>query len=340
MNIRRTLLCMAFLLTGGCFTVSAAQSEPLAEDQKQVINYAKFTMTAETFRKMAAQSQENVEPFLAKSKKATWRTSFKAFSEEQMRDFFIGALIYHGGFSDKKAVIGFYNPWWDTLLLTEYIMTESDIPKIEKFYFLAGETFRNEKISEIPDYSGVVSLDETPLAINVTRLQQKTLAVFNESYSSLDDNRIEEKYSLTGEKLKENLKAIQIRSALRLKQVSDLIKNKKHYNEAWLLAQMMRTGAKRDFKQIFTVDANQEIIRHFLELDPKLRSGFVPYGYITRTEQGKERMYVFVNSEVPRLYATASLGGGWRKTIFEWYDFGLGDRLLKIWNSRQKGVAK
>ena len=331
MSIKKITFCLAAILCCCGMSNASAQEKKLTGEQKTVVDFVKLTMTFDEFRKLAAEAPEKAaEGFFDTRTKLRWERLTKDFSREQLRDFFLGALIFHGGFSTESAVAGFYNPWWDAILLTESSGLPG-IPKISKFYFLAGETFRGEKITEIPDYSGVVSFKD-PLSINVTKLQQKTLAAFNKLYSSIKQNSLLEH---PDSRDKDNMKAIEMRSAIRLKLISELIANKAHYKEAWYLAQIMQTGVKRDFKQIFTVDGNQGIIQNFLGLNPELRRGFIPYGYVN-SKNG--RMYIFINYEVPRLFATASLGGGWRNTIFEWYDFGLGDKLLEIWNS--KGEVK
>ncbi len=331
MKFKKITFCAVAILCCCGFSATMAQEEKFTPEQEEVVDFFKMTLTYEAFRKLAAESPEKaIEGFFTDRAKLRWENLTKDFSREQLRDFFLGALIFQGGFSADSAVTGYYNPWWDAILLTESSGLPA-IPKISRFYFLAGEMFRKEKIADIPDYSGVFSLDN-PLAINVSRLQQKTLAAFNKLYSSMEQTTLPAHKNSHSE---ENLKAIQFRSALRLQQVADLIGNRAHYDEAWLLAQMLQTGVKRDFKQIFTVDANQAIIQNFLAQDSTLRTGFVPYGYIS-SKNG--RMYIFVNWEVPRLFATASLGGGWRKTIFEWYDLGRADQLLEIWNSRKEAA--
>ncbi len=304
----------------------ALHGAPPADDP---VDFAQYALTEESFRQAACETPgEAVKAFFSPRADLRWSNLAREFSEEQLRDFFLGAVVLRGPFSGDGAVCAVYNPWWDTVLLLESSGLP-EVPKFNRFYLLAGEIFRGEPVASPPVVHSVIPGD-LPIAVEAAKRYAATLAHFETLYA--DQSRItllEHPDSLS----EENLTAIQCRSGLRLKLISMLLHNQSHYNEIHQLAQMLQSGAERDFLAVFTTPENAGIIKPFLQLNELLRKNFIPYGYVPTAEG---RLYVFVNAEFPRLFATMSLGGGWRKTVFEWYDIAHSGEIIAIWNDREK----
>ena len=331
--MRMQLLGMALVCAGTLCVAGTGDKAESGTVQQETAVFAKMAATEDAFRTMAARDpQMAVNGFFDNLAKLRWENFTRDFSREQLRDFFLGALIFRGAFSEAGGVTGYYNPWWDAILLT-YSRGLPDIPRVREFDFLCGELFRGEAVPEKPEYGSVLP-EREPLTVSVMALQEKTRRHFEKLFSGgAAATRLERN---PGGRLAANLRTIQARSALRLKMYSMLLHDQARYREAWEMAGFLQNGDGRNFFPVFTTSENRPLIEAFLKLDPLLRQGFVPYGYIPSSEG---RLYLFVNGEVPRLFATMSLGGGWRRTIFEWYDLDRAEDFMKIWNSRTE-VAK
>lgn len=253
------------------------------------------------------------------------------FSSEQIRDFFVGAVQLRGPVTKKAAVGGFYNPWWDTIFITESYSEnvnvsnkEVRVRKIGDFRFLSGESFRGEKHSEIPSVESVLA-NEQLLPMTVAKLTAKTRKRFNDIYGSgiplLADHIDSESV--------DNIKEIQVRSAMRLKMVQNLLVDASRYKESWQIAKVLRKSKKGTFDLLFSSDYAKMMSEKFTSLPMVLRSDFEPYAYYSSKDNSKIRMYVFVNVKYPRLFALAYLGLGYRKTVFEWFDVARADEILK-----------
>lgn len=77
----------------------------------------------------------------------------------------------------------------------------------------------------------------------------------------------------------------------------------------------------------------------FCRLPENIRADFEPYGYYPDRNGGKARVYVYINTRFPRLFAVTSVGLG-SESSFEWYDFLRCEELLKGFEMAEKGGAK
>ena len=316
-----------------CCTVGAAEAAEAAktpEPDKEVQEAADFSMNAlteESFRRAAAKTPEGaVKAFFSPRAAMRWSALVQEFSTEQLQDFFGGCLIYRGPFGQSGAVCGLYNPWWDTILLLE-TRGLPDVPKVQRFYLLAGEVFRGEKIGTGTIVTVVPK--DAPISVEACRRQVATLHVFEELYSGEQNTLRKHPDSMD----RENLQLIQLRSGGRLKLISELLKDQKRLKQAYEFTRLLRDGGMKDFSFIFPDKFNREIIRAFLKLDPRLRRNFDPYGYIPAQESLQD---LYVNTEFPRLFATVTLSRDYKHSSFEWYDFDHSMRVIAIWDEAEQ----
>lgn len=277
-----------------------------------------------------------------------WRTFTEPeFSKEQIQDFFVGALQLRGPVNDKGSIAGFYNPWIDAILVAECSGEQAaveghrlQVRKVADFRFLSGESFRGELHLRKPKNNAVLS-GEHYLSKNVAELVAKTRTKFEEIYPEdgvplLDDHPDNDDA--------DNLREIQTRSALRLKMVSALIADKKRYREAWQIAKIMQDGKLGPMNLMFNSEYAKSFNSTFAQLPPVAREGFEPYGFWSANDDSNVRVYLWVNVKHPRLFAVGYLGIGFRKTVFEWFDFRRADEIVKVFEkaaaTAKKGSAK
>lgn len=289
------------------------------------------------------------------------------FSDEQRADFFAGAQVLLGPFDGTGAVFAYFNPWWDALLVARTgtasgvdlapagatAATAAAEPKagdalrVEEFEWLSGETFRGEAAKSPPSILTVVP-EKDPLSVEVWRVQRATLAKFDAVYSPESDSNVRFRANKIGARdldRKAEFDRIQVRAGLRLKLLSMQMKNEEAVGIATRVTDLLRSSSVVMFKRHFTDPDHEFFCETFTQLNRRaFRSGFVPYGFVP-TEEGA--LYLFVNADLPRLYATASIpvglvaGTNERPAIFEWYDLDQAGQLLSAWEEEQlkKGAA-
>ena len=292
---------------------------------------------------------------------ARWNDGIAAaFDDRQLGDFFAGAQTWIGAYDDEGAVGAWFNPWWDALLFfrTEkgslpHSETETALdknPEIAQLFFLSGETFRgktNEVAETPPSVRTTLPGADEPLAVAVWRAQSVTLRRFDEAFPPNGDDGPRKKRLRDLEALaqadpgRETLR-LQARSAVRLRMLSLLGKNKESFLVAGECVRTLRTGSAMALRHRFTSAVHNAFCRSLAKLPAPLRAGFDLSGYIP-TEKGT--LFVFVNKDMPRVFATVTFpagrlsGGGAGDTAMEWYDLGQAADLLAAWES-EKGGAK
>lgn len=292
---------------------------------------------------------------------ARWNDGIAAsFDDRQIGDFFAGAQTWIGAYDDEAAVGAWFNPWWDALLFfrTEkgslpHSETETASvrnPEIAQIFFLSGETFRGEAGEEKgapPSVSTTLPGAGEPLAVAVWRAQAATLRRFNKAFPP-DKDDMPLKKRLDGLKAlakadpdRETLR-LQARSAVRLRMLSLLGRNREAFLVAGECVRTLRTGSAVALRHRFTSAVHNAFCRSLAKLPTPLRAGFDLSGYVP-TEEGA--LFVFVNKDMPRVFATVTFpegrlsGGRSGDTSMEWYDLGRAADLLAAWES-EKGGAK
>lgn len=283
------------------------------------------------------------------------------FSAEQISDFFVASEVFLGPYNENGAVVAYYNPWWDAILLTHTTVRggiprsedagSANAPKITEFEWLSGETFRGETPPQDLAKTRVRTVvpEEDPISVEIWRRQKATLACFNKIYG--DDPGADQDLRLISLGLdsfdararKTELDRIQVRAGLRLKLLSLQMKNEEAVGVAKRVTDLLRSSSVVMLKRHFTSPIHEFFCETFARLNRRaFRQGFVPYGYVPTSEGA---LYIFVNAQLPRLYATVSMPKGLvdgetdKPAIFEWYDLEQATEHLDAWEEDKAAKA-
>lgn len=299
------------------------------------------------FRELAsARPAAAVEYYFGRTASTKWKLRFShEFSAQQITDFFTGAVALTGPQNAKRGVWGLYNPWWDAMIFLDLRVNDDGGEKrapisVESFAWLSGETVRGEaKESQDADIRcATVVPGPDPISVEVWRSTSASKRAFSACLpleGKVDFSPVQ-KMELQSDSALE-LKRMQIRSALRLKGASVLLKEDAERLKARELRRLLVVGSPHAIDEAFR-DADSDVLKDtFKEMPGLFRKNFSTYGYL-RTNQG--RQFLFVNSKVPRLYATITIPEGTTKPAMalEWFDLAQSEQLLEAWNSRCAGV--
>ena len=150
-----------------CIAGAGEVAGPPDREVSEAADFAKYAITEETFRQTALKTPQGaVKAFFSSRAEMRWSLLAREFSTEQLQDFFGGCLVYRGPFGESGTVCGLYNPWWDTILLLE-TRGLPKVPKVQRFYLLAGEVFRGEP-DAAPTAVTVIPKDD-PITVEACR---------------------------------------------------------------------------------------------------------------------------------------------------------------------------
>ena len=299
-------------------------------------------------------------PFFSTEGAARWRLEIESeprLDELQLADFFMAAQVLVGGFDESGAVIGFYNPWWDALLVVETSGgsfrpgpgRQSKIPAVKRFRWVSGETFRGEAAGPTPSVSTVVPVGGEPLSAALWRARNGTVAAFDALYPP--ERGTEARRFVpsafpdpSSSAMESEWNRIEARSAVRLRTLTLLADAPVQQARAGKIRDLLRTASRRMLRAHFRSPVHEFFVSSFASLPAELRSGFELYGYVP-AETGT--LFVFVNAELPRIYATVSFPPGDGNSepdpdevVFEWYDFDKAPELEKAWNEEKRTAAQ
>ena len=126
----------------------------------------KLVFTADHFRMKAADKiSDALSQFGSENCRNLWEKNFKSLfdsSEIELADFFSNAIILVGCIENFHATVAYYNPWSDTMCITEW-KGEND-SKMLNLIFLTGDTWRGE------------SIDSNALPLPIWQRSGKTIA--------------------------------------------------------------------------------------------------------------------------------------------------------------------
>ena len=241
-----------------------------------------------------------------------------------------------------------YNPWWDAILITESYMVKKNMPdgaggmeeskirQVGDFVFLSGASFRGDKGSDTSVAERLASPKGSPSEI-VLELTSRTQKQFDAMYGKTKVPLLQVHPGAQSESSKKQIIAC---AGVRLKMTQLLLNDKTRYDDIWSVAKILRTGKRDTFDLLFPSEYGKMMARTFCRLPESIRADFEPYGYYPDKTGGKARVYLFINTQSPRLFAVASLGLGADNNVFEWYDFAQCDELVKAFEMAKKEEAK
>ncbi len=353
MNLR-TLLLLCAVAAPPCLLAGEPPAEPSPTDLDPATSRAmRHAVQADRIRRAAAADPLSVPGtgLLSPAAADAWRAmvvrpsadgpapATPAFTTEQLQDFFAGAMVLPGPFDGRGAVFAYWNPWWDALLFVRTAngnLSSADVPAVQSFVWTSGETFRGESESGM----STVAPSATPLSVALWRAQSATRACFRERIGEGAGRAVRLHRSVTDADPAAEWQRIQTRAGLRLRLASLLVGNPTNAAVAARCCALLRSGGKRELARHFDVREDRFFCRTLAALPAAVRAGFVPYGCIPAPEG---TLYLFVNEEMPRLYATVSFPKGRLDGPFagavqmEWYDLGEADALLAALGSDDAG---
>ncbi len=313
----RMILSCIFMIA-----VATVAAEGLAPQESLAVQR---TLALGEFRMQACkETAPTVKVFLEGRAALRWRRLSDEYSEEQLNDFFLGAVTM---LAEDNVHGALYNPWWDAILLVVMEGEPGAVPKIVRFAFSSGERFRGEPRPEVPATESVIP-QKQPMAVTLWELMARTRKTFMGLTAAQGDALIDELQVQDDD----DLRTVQIRSAARLKTMVMFLGDKPMQRQARRLARHLGSRNPEDITGYFTDDAGG-FLPSYAKLPAVLRSNMIPYCYVP----GKEgTLFVFFNEKLPRIFVTVTLPRNGFRHIMEWYDFQAVDQVLDIWKQRKE----
>lgn len=369
----------AVLVSAG--PAATAPAQPSAEvearavrEAGRVTEFAMYTQWMDAFRTCGMESPEKLQgKFFAPGSTADleWKAAIEPnFLPETQADFFRGAIPLAGPFSARKMVMGLYNPHWHAILLVEVFadlphseeelrsrqddweefregaLPDIPLPKVTRLLFTSGEAFLGEDPDE-PDFSTVLpggggrgEHPDEPLSPGLWRAQVKVMRLFDALYPAQADAEPKLRgASLSGTERDRDLERLIARVAVRLKCLEGMHLDPERRAVAERMEKVLQLGLRSQMKRYFANPLHDAFVTTYAGLPREFKSGFRAYGCVAN---GEGTLYLLVNRDFPRLYATVSVPRGRLEnpdagTVdFEWYDLDQAEELLKVWEERPR----
>ncbi|MBR1609742.1 MAG: hypothetical protein IJ678_09035, partial [Kiritimatiellae bacterium] len=334
--------------------------EPDEADEAALGRGAVFAMHsdwADAMRRAAAADGGAADSFFSIAALDEWKGRTRTeLDANQLSDFFTGAQVLYGAGDDEGAALAFWNPFWDALLFVRTgdgklplpggRFVEGAAPKVKRFAWLSGETFRGEgPDGEFPRTATAVPGADEPLAVSLWRVQKETVEKFDSLFPPARADKVRFRTGSENPDPETEWARIRARSALRLEMATMLASNRVDFAVASRCTGLLRGGAVWQLRDHFRAAGHGFFNRTLSELPPQMRSEFELYGYVPTPAA---TLYYFVETGVPRLFATVTVpagrldsASGAGEVSMEWYDLGKAGELLAAWNEeRAKGGAR
>ena len=330
------------VLCAAAITTAEAQDAPTPERMVLAAMHGEYL---ETLRETGMANPGKIAEFFTDTAKSEWTLNIAPeFFDPLVADFFTAALMLVGPHDHEGGVFGFYNPWWDAILM---LQTKGSLPKEEadkmamplvtRLAFVSGESFRGEKAEGAPTFETVVPGDD-PISVSIWRVQDATVKKFDSLYPDVEDTSFRAR-EFGARDNKAEFDRIQARAGLRLKFAHLLVQEPEQIAIADRIGEVLREATVSKVKEHFASPVHEFFAETLCELQPALRAGFDLYGYVPA---GAGTLFIFVNKDVPRIYATVSFPAGRVQdpekgnVIFEWYDLARADELLEVWKTEKQ----
>ena len=268
------------------------------------------------------------------------------FKPMQVTDFFSGAVVMTGPQTSKRGIWGLYNPFWDAILFLDLRVDAGagvdDRPiSVQAFTLMSGEALRGEPVeaSEAAVRKSTVLPEAEPLAVEVWRALSLSRKAFEALLPMEGRCGFEKVLNLAArtDRARDILR-MQIRSAIRLKEASLLLNDAGMRQEMMRFRRLLVAGTAKELDEAFN-DRDSDVLRDtFKEMPYVFRQKFGIYGFL-KVSRGTQ--FLFVNSAMPRLFATVTVmsGGDGAHVALEWYDLAQSDELLEAWSNARGSTS-
>ena len=282
---------------------ASASPKPAADSRMKPA----FLLASEmnTFRLSAgAMTARAIEVWASPEFQAKWaKEVMPLFPEpadrQQLHDFFSSAVVLLGRTADGSGVAGFYNPWQDGLLLIA-AAPGKEHPTLTNFCFIAGETWRGEKVATAEDILALYALKE-PLTIALARRYSATVEKFNRLYP------VQAPFVFLPDELKpqigptgEELAPIKGRMLYRAKMFRTLFEkeNRGAVQVAKNLRTLLPAGNEASLRAYLSPQQNATMLETICKIPGLLRRNLAPNYFVHNPAAGGSIM-ALVNSEMP-----------------------------------------
>lgn len=361
MKSRRMIVAAVAALALGWAAAGLAQEDAMdREDTDRMTEFIMYSQWMDAFRSCGMKTPEKLPKlFLAPGSTAAleWKAVVEPnFLPETQADFVRGAIPLAGPYSAQKMVMGLYNPYWHAIMLfqvsgelphSEEEWDELRMPKASNLRFMSGEAFCGEHPAE-PDLSTVLpggagrgAHPDEPLSPGIWRAQAKVVRRFNELYPAQEDDDPRLKAGALGEiDTGRDMEMLIARIAVRLKCLEGMHLTPELRTVSQRMELVLQLGLRSQMKRYFANPLHDTFVTTYSNLPKRFKRGFRAYGCVANAEG---TLYLFVNQDFPRLFATVSVPKGRLEnpdagTVdFEWYDLDQAAELLKVWEERPRG---
>jgi hypothetical protein len=159
-------------------------TDSLEFSQEALESVFSFALSANAFRLTAAKdAAKAIDIAGSPDVKTKWRDTIRAnFGEQNLiwNDFFNNAVIWIGRIQGTQGVVGFYNPWLDVIMLSQWQGPVQD-QRLLDFEFIIGETWRAERTEEgvrVPHWQR----EHAIVTVSLAKYYHASLGVFNSFY--------------------------------------------------------------------------------------------------------------------------------------------------------------
>lgn len=326
------------LLTALAAPAPAAGEAPEPKVSKEFAKNA-MTMTAlaNTFRLSAsADVDAAVAQWGSPAFKQKWKKEVEPFFGKaeniELHDFFSSAVIWIGRATGKKAVIGFYNPWMDGLLLV-VLDASAKAPAFTDFRVISGETWGGRSDAP-PERALALYAGGEILTVALAQLYSEADLLFRKRYPIKGETVLlpEEVAKIVGT-TGEELTPIKARMLFRMQMYRDYLheKNRKFLMATGGLMKGLKAGDKAKLMAGLSGQQSKIMVDAAAALPAYIRKGLAPNFFGT----GKGGAIVaLVNPTAPRWVVVATVLGknSERETdvAFEMFDLNTSTEILKL----------
>ena len=253
-------------------------------------------------------------------------------TKNQLRDFFSSAVVMIGRYQEGRAVVLFYNPWADALLLLS-VQPGKGHPVLAAFQFMAGESWRKEAPRSMGEVLAMYTGKE-PL-----------LKVMAPKYAAVE-NRFNEEYPIQGafEFLPPAVKAdaganaeelppIVIRLSYRQRMFGVLLSkgNKDVLKVVHDLRKIFAAPTFEALSSYLSPKQNTDMLQSVSQLPTAMLKNMSP-NYFARAADGKSCLVGMVNADTPRWFMAvrieSSQGAPKPGVTLEAFDLGVSSKLM------------
>ncbi|MEI6190957.1 MAG: ankyrin repeat domain-containing protein [bacterium] len=281
-------------------------SNAIPLDQKTVNTLSKLTKDTNSFRLSAAINVDNgISSWTEKSAYDKWSTEivpklFETTPEKNMlRDFFSGAMVMtYNSVSQDSNIVLLYSPWADCILLLK-MKFSNDKNTISDYVFVAGETWRNEKL-ETPEEALKFYGSDSVLDKDLVNLVSSVKKIFVDEYVNKNETKLISDGIKNGvASALEELRPPVIRLLYREQMYVNYLatSTKPLVQAANKLVDLVVAGDRNGLKSYLAPNQNQDFLNAILNLTPELRKNLV--GPVYFSGNPKNGIVAFINPEYP-----------------------------------------